>query len=448
MNLGGLSDFFDDVGNGINDVAKDVGHSIDDFYHGVEKTGQTAYNNVDDVGKAAGEQLGLNFRLPYETLTNVLKNPGSDDSYFSALTDWTRKSNDIGTELFGDGGYVKGGLDAIGYATVGVPVGSVAWQADAAAENKKYNGGLVQPYQSLYGLGQTASNVYNSTTTPTYNEVGPNGSEVTVTPSNYYNTATADAANLNNGLNTSYTEQGTPGFGSDVNPYAYGQEGLGLPDTTATAGSPGFFDTLKGYYNEYSGYLNSPTGRVVTQVAGHSNPIAAQLTQLASSGGDGGGMGQAVDALGSLYKGYQTRRQEQKTGDELKQQLNAALDTYSPTSAYGQQLRKTLERQDAAAGRRSQYGTREVELAARLADKQNSVRQAYMQQAPTLAGMNSRIAGANNAGVSDLLTLYGKNFNKVNSTVANTGKSLYDYFTQPSQASQFDAGSMPLFNQG
>ena len=39
---------------------------------------------------------------------------------------------------------------------------------------------------------------------------------------------------------------------------------------------------------------------------------------------------------------------------------------YSPNSPYAQQLRQTLERRDAAAGRRSQYGPRETELAAKL----------------------------------------------------------------------------------
>jgi hypothetical protein len=41
---------------------------------------------------------------------------------------------------------------------------------------------------------------------------------------------------------------------------------------------------------------------------------------------------------------------------------------YGPNSAYAQQMRQQLERRDAASGRRSQYGPREVELQAKLAE--------------------------------------------------------------------------------
>jgi len=40
---------------------------------------------------------------------------------------------------------------------------------------------------------------------------------------------------------------------------------------------------------------------------------------------------------------------------------------FGQNSAYSQQLRQQLERRDAAGGRRSQYGPREVELQAKLA---------------------------------------------------------------------------------
>jgi hypothetical protein len=53
---------------------------------------------------------------------------------------------------------------------------------------------------------------------------------------------------------------------------------------------------------------------------------------------------------------------------------------YSPNSPYAQQLQQQLERSDAASGRRSQYGTRSVELQARLADS-------AARMAPSLANM-------------------------------------------------------------
>lgn len=57
----------------------------------------------------------------------------------------------------------------------------------------------------------------------------------------------------------------------------------------------------------------------------------------------------------------------------VSQQIQSLGNMYSPNSPYAQQLRQTLERKDAAAGRRSQYGPREVQLMAALADKQASV---------------------------------------------------------------------------
>lgn len=42
---------------------------------------------------------------------------------------------------------------------------------------------------------------------------------------------------------------------------------------------------------------------------------------------------------------------------------------YGPDSPYAKQLRQQLERKDAASGRNSQYGPREAQLQALLADK-------------------------------------------------------------------------------
>lgn len=50
-----------------------------------------------------------------------------------------------------------------------------------------------------------------------------------------------------------------------------------------------------------------------------------------------------------------------------KGQINNLQQLFAPNSAYAQEMRQQLERRDAAAGRRSQYGNREVELQAKLA---------------------------------------------------------------------------------
>lgn len=48
-------------------------------------------------------------------------------------------------------------------------------------------------------------------------------------------------------------------------------------------------------------------------------------------------------------------------------------EMFTPAGEYAQELRKQMERKDAAAGRRSQYGTRETELMANLAKQKSSV---------------------------------------------------------------------------
>lgn len=55
--------------------------------------------------------------------------------------------------------------------------------------------------------------------------------------------------------------------------------------------------------------------------------------------------------------------------EAVQQQISSLSNMYGPNSPYAQQLRQQLERKDAAAGRRSQYGPREVQLQAALADK-------------------------------------------------------------------------------
>lgn len=89
----------------------------------------------------------------------------------------------------------------------------------------------------------------------------------------------------------------------------------------------------------------------------------------AITGGEGGGSRNfggltemAGQALG-LYDASRTRRR-------AREQAASLQNLYGPNSPYAQQMRQKLERQDAAAGRRSQIGSREVELAARLADSQ------------------------------------------------------------------------------
>jgi hypothetical protein len=78
----------------------------------------------------------------------------------------------------------------------------------------------------------------------------------------------------------------------------------------------------------------------------------------ADSGANGG-----MDMLPGLLGMYGNYRGQKQAGD----MLGGLQSLYAQDSPYAQMLRQSLQRQDAAGGRRSQYGPREVELQAKLA---------------------------------------------------------------------------------
>ena len=104
----------------------------------------------------------------------------------------------------------------------------------------------------------------------------------------------------------------------------------------------------------------------------------------------------ALGTLGGLYANNQI-------GKSLGSQQASLSGLYGQDSPYAQTLRQQLERRDAAGGRRSQYGPREVELqaalagnAARLAPQQMQL--AQMQNARKLAMLRMLGTGYQKAG--------------------------------------------------
>jgi len=114
---------------------------------------------------------------------------------------------------------------------------------------------------------------------------------------------------------------------------------------------------------------------------GVSNPFGGKNVKL----------GDLAGGLMGLYQSLEARKR-------AKSMYNNLSNMYGPNSAYAQQLEKTLTRADAAAGRRSQYGNRAVELQARLAD-------ANSRNAPTLANLSSGIDSSTLSMFNSLLNL-------------------------------------------
>lgn len=128
--------------------------------------------------------------------------------------------------------------------------------------------------------------------------------------------------------------------------------------------------------------------------------------------GEGGGfdLGGTLTGLSGLYQGQRAAGSASQAATAAQTQAQQLADLYGPNSPYAQQLREELGRRDAAAGRRSQYGPREVELQARLADvaARNAPNLlAANKQAYEMRGAQGRTRGQQLAGLFDLANKSG-----------------------------------------
>jgi len=114
----------------------------------------------------------------------------------------------------------------------------------------------------------------------------------------------------------------------------------------------------------------------------------AQNIPQTSSSTDFGAIGAG---LGQIWNRYGAAKEYKNQGQQLQ-------DLYGPNSAYSQQLQQSLLRQDAARGRRSQFGTRNVELQARLADLAS-------RNAPQLQNLTKARIDEKNKMYTDLYSL-------------------------------------------
>lgn len=147
-------------------------------------------------------------------------------------------------------------------------------------------------------------------------------------------------------------------------------------------------------------------------------PMVQQALGLVAPNGSGGvsgnGLGNMTGSLMGLYSAYQKRKQ-------LGQLQGGLQGLYGQDSPYAQNLRSQLARRDAAGGRRSQYGPREVELQAKLAGLN-------AQMAPTLANIMGQHNGATNMGLYNIAQLFNGTGagQKIGGMAGDWGQSLYN----------------------
>jgi len=183
---------------------------------------------------------------------------------------------------------------------------------------------------------------------------------------------------------------------------------------------------------------------------GQGSPMAAGIASAQAAGnapgqavGGGGGTNWGQVA-GQLYGGYQRLGQanqlaqnSQQTQQALQSQMSGLQNMYAPDSPYAKQLAQQLARQDAKAGRNSQYGTRAVELQARLAAMAPTVANSMssLGQASNLTNTQAQTANQNKQVVQgQLLTqlLGDKNVQGLGQQAYSGLKSMYNDWNAPS----------------
>jgi hypothetical protein len=152
-------------------------------------------------------------------------------------------------------------------------------------------------------------------------------------------------------------------------------------------------DTSSSLYNPD---FDIPTGTAPQQQG--QNPfkamIASGLGFVSPQGANGASTPRFGDMAGSLAGLYSAWQQKKRLSD-----LRGGLSSmFGPNSPYAQQMQQQLDRRDAAAGRRSQYGPRQVELQARLAELNS-------RNAPQIQSLIGGETAARNAMLNNTLRL-------------------------------------------
>lgn len=226
---------------------------------------------------------------------------------------------------------------------------------------------------------------------------------------------------------------GSAGYGAAPGLAAldYSNEGLNYPNPESTANSPinattGPTPTLPPYSNEGNNYLN-PGSTSTSPINATTGPGAAPTVPLTGTPtlpgttptipkipgttpgtgtGTGTGTGSGLDTGGLLQMLYGLYSKN-NMANQLKGSLDSLTNMYKPGSPEALLMQHQMEAKDAAAGRRSQYGPREVELAGKLADSRMrtlsspgylNMQAAYLANAPGSGGLNDLFAAFGSGG--------------------------------------------------
>lgn len=374
-----LDDTFHDAMSGMDDAMKSIGRANDDFWSNVGGA-------TDDL--IHGDLPGVEDRI---------KKEGSE-------------FDDTGHDLFGTGGW---GVPIIDYFTGGW--GPTVVNTYTRLKGDKPHGGSLSPGRSLADLYNMGSNIYNNLTAP---QTASREATVDYSSNPDLNQPTATYPGQEISGAWSNSDPGNINFG---NP-SYASAGSSLSDNWSNYMPSPTYDLSGegglGNFNNWStnvpsiNNLNSPMGNTSAFGDLWNKFKGGPFGQLFQPGGNGGynplikaGAGLA----GTIYMSNRDKKRYENQMGLINNQVAGLQQMFSPNSPYAQNMRRQMERADAAGGRRSQYGTRETQLAGNLATQQAGVNQnlAQLYSSPGYTGLNQGISSAEGAPYKTAIGLMG-----------------------------------------
>ena len=378
-----LSNLLEAGFDGTIEAGQALGRGADDLVHGdygsFENEGENTFNHLADIPGTDFSTL----RALYDGANGDLSwNPyDQNESVWDAAAGGRagedpknrRWGRTIGTLV---GSYFTGGLlgNLLGSSAGGGAASGALWGGGAAAGQggdrdeigkAAIRGGVSGGAGSYIEGLDTAGNL--GVSNPAYrnvlNKTISGGLTTAMTPG-------ADRSDIARGAAYS----GVQGIGpmifssnNDANPYAmdYDSTTKSLAPTNQSQApwannNPNSVTSLSGMSYPTSTPVNGGYGGgsgVLDQQQGPS-PLDRVSEILGNFGVNSNNMGSIAEGLAGLYQANRQRKQAK----DLMSMVGGRRD------AYGTQLRRNLERRDAAAGRRSDYGGRETQLQAALAE--------------------------------------------------------------------------------
>jgi hypothetical protein len=182
---------------------------------------------------------------------------------------------------------------------------------------------------------------------------------------------------------------------------------LGVPSMASQAAIAGL--SGKGPVGVTNGAITGTLGMLGTALGGPLGGLAANAlggaigANATGPGGQAGPTANGGNSGSSLWDtlpmGLASLYMSNQAGKGVGNMLGGLQSLYSQDSPYAQAMRQQLARRDAASGRRSQYGPREVELQAKLAQMASG-------QIPAMTNLMQMQNGIRNTNINTLMQLF------------------------------------------